>query len=65
MLNELLDAFEMEHKFAPQTIDNLLDYCQKKYIHGEIDFKTYRAFYNCLHEKGAVSAHEISIEKKV
>ncbi|WP_249870140.1 YppF family protein [Oceanobacillus saliphilus] len=64
MLNELLDAFEMEHKFAPQTIDNLLDYYQKKYINGEIDIKTYQNIYSCLHEKGAVSAHESSLLEK-
>ncbi|MFC4024491.1 YppF family protein [Oceanobacillus longus] len=59
MLNQLLNDFEMEHKFAPHTIDNLLDYYQKKYINGEIDIKTYHDIYSCLHEKGAVSAHEI------
>lgn len=65
MLNKLLDAFETEHKYAPHTIDNLLDYYQKKYIHGEIDIKAYRTIYYCLHEKGAISAHEYTYYKKL
>ncbi|WP_010650045.1 YppF family protein [Oceanobacillus massiliensis] len=63
MIHELLDDFENEHKFAPLTIDNLLDYYQKKYINGEIDIKKYHNIYSCLHEKGAVSAHEYSLNK--
>ncbi|SET14503.1 YppF-like protein [Oceanobacillus limi] len=58
LVNELVTAYEAERKEAPRTMNDLLDYYQKKYIAGEIDIKDYRDVYNFLHQQGATSAHE-------
>ncbi|GAB3060290.1 YppF family protein [Virgibacillus ainsalahensis] len=57
-INELLAAYESERKHSPETINNLLDFYQKKYIIGEIDIQHYRDIYFYLHKEGATSAHD-------
>ncbi|MUK90139.1 hypothetical protein GMD78_17335 [Ornithinibacillus sp. L9] len=58
LVNELITVYESERKESPRTLNDLLDYFQKKYISGEIDIKSYRDIYNFLHQQGATSAHE-------
>ncbi|WP_047982463.1 YppF family protein [Ornithinibacillus contaminans] len=58
LINELISDYESERKEAPKTLNDLLDYYQKKYIAGEIDIRSYREVFNFLHQQGATSAHE-------
>ncbi|MFD2042714.1 YppF family protein [Ornithinibacillus salinisoli] len=58
LVNELITVYESERKETPETLNDLLDYFQKKYIAGEIDIKNYRDIFNFLHQQGATSAHE-------
>ncbi|MBC5636673.1 YppF family protein [Ornithinibacillus hominis] len=60
LINELVSDYEMERKESPKTLNDILDYYQKKYIAGEIDIRFYRDVYNYLHQQGATSAHEYS-----
>lgn len=58
LINELVTDYEMERRESPKTLNDILDYYQKKYITGEIDIRFYRDVYNYLHQQGATSAHE-------
>ncbi|MEN2767667.1 YppF family protein [Ornithinibacillus xuwenensis] len=58
LINELISVYETERQESPKTLNDLLDYFQKKYIAGDIDIKSYRDIYNFLHQQGATSAHE-------
>ncbi|PAV29229.1 hypothetical protein CIL05_12595 [Virgibacillus profundi] len=58
LINEITSVFESQHKQSPESVNDLLDYYQKKYIAEEIDIKDYRRIYFQLHKQGAVSAHE-------
>lgn len=59
MPNEaLLIMYEQAREEKPESINNLLDFFQEKYIAEEISIKDYRAIFSQLHEQGATSAHE-------
>jgi hypothetical protein len=58
LIDELITLYEAERKEAPKTLNDILDYFQRKYIAGEIDIKSYRDVFNFLHQHGATSAHE-------
>ncbi|MFC4559243.1 YppF family protein [Virgibacillus kekensis] len=55
---DLINDYETERKQAPESINAILDFYQKKYISGDIDITEYRAVYHYLHRQGAISAHE-------
>ncbi|WP_100011440.1 YppF family protein [Lentibacillus sediminis] len=58
MLNDLLAAYEIERHHGPDSLNDVLDFYQKKYISGEIDIISYRNIYYYLNKEGAESAHE-------
>jgi len=64
MMNTLISTFKKERNQAPQSINELLDYFQRKYIIGEITINDYRQIFACLHKEGAVSAYEDTELKK-
>ncbi|GAB4073938.1 hypothetical protein GCM10028778_14410 [Barrientosiimonas marina] len=55
---ELITIFETERNRPPESINDLLDFYQQKYITGVIDISHYRKVYYYLHRQGAISAHE-------
>lgn len=59
-IDELLLIFKQETKYKPASIHHVLDFFQSKYITGKINVKRYRDIYHCLHEQGAISAHELA-----
>ncbi|GIO25729.1 YppF family protein [Ornithinibacillus bavariensis] len=59
LIHELITIYEAERKESPKTLNDLLDYFQRKYIAEEIDIKSYREIFNLLHQEGATSAHEL------
>lgn len=56
--NNIAKPYEQERKQKPESLNQLLDYYQGKYIASEIDIKQYRNVYYYLQAKGATSAHE-------
>lgn len=57
-LNELIQAYEREKNEAPETADQLLDFCQKQYVHGLLSSHSYRELFQQLHHEGAESPHK-------
>ncbi|WP_188455272.1 YppF family protein [Virgibacillus oceani] len=57
-LTELIKAYEHDRKRKFESINQLLDFYQNKYIAGEIDLLAYREIYNYLDKQGARSSHE-------
>lgn len=62
-LNELIDDYQLKQRQTPQTVNDLLDFYQKKYINGEIDIASYREIFSLLHVKGAISAHDHALPR--
>lgn len=60
-LKGLILDFEHNQKQSYESINQLLDYYQKKYIAGDIDIVTYRKIFHYLDEQGAKSSHEYVI----
>ncbi|MDC3413720.1 YppF family protein [Aquibacillus sp. 3ASR75-11] len=60
LLNDLILSYEQDRNQHPDSPDALLDYCQQKYIYGEIEVGNYRKIYQYLHSQGATSSHEIT-----
>ncbi|WP_106498046.1 YppF family protein [Lentibacillus sp. Marseille-P4043] len=60
-LNELIKTYEQDRKQAYGSINQLLDFYQKKYIAGEIDITSYQEIFHILHDKGAKSSHEYAL----
>ena len=58
VISELVDAYQNECNQTPDSVNDLLDYYQKKYIKDEIDVNYYREIYMFLSKQGAFSAHE-------
>ncbi|WP_284139451.1 MULTISPECIES: YppF family protein [unclassified Virgibacillus] len=58
LINKLITTFEAERNQLPESMNDLLDFYQKKYIFGEIDISEYRRLYGYLAGRGAISAHE-------
>ncbi|RDW18250.1 hypothetical protein CWR48_11740 [Oceanobacillus arenosus] len=58
LIHELVHAFASERNYTPDSVNQLLDFYQHKYILEEIDIKNYRRIFDCLHKQGAISAHE-------
>ncbi|MBB6453009.1 hypothetical protein HNQ94_001457 [Salirhabdus euzebyi] len=58
-LSDLIKAFEKEKKQWPESPNVLLDFCQYKYNKGELETKDYRNLFAQLHNKGAVSSHQL------
>ncbi|RLL45046.1 hypothetical protein D8M04_09235 [Oceanobacillus piezotolerans] len=57
-IHDLVDTFISERHYSPDTINNLLDYYQQKYITGKIEPNDYRNIFAYLHKQGATSAYE-------
>ncbi|WP_226037684.1 YppF family protein [Aquibacillus saliphilus] len=57
-LKNLISLYTYERNHEPNSIDQLLDFCQQIYIRGEIDIYQYRIFFQHLHNDGAISCHE-------
>ncbi|GGD17862.1 hypothetical protein N780_03510 [Pontibacillus chungwhensis BH030062] len=56
-LEELLQSYVKEFNQQPDSPNELLDYCQRMYVNGELDFHSYRQLFQHLHEEGATSSH--------
>ncbi|WP_085992760.1 YppF family protein [Oceanobacillus senegalensis] len=65
LIHDLVDMFITERNHTPDSVNNLLDYFQYKYIAGEINIKDYRHIFTYLHKKGAVSAFEYIEERPI
>jgi vacuolar-type H+-ATPase subunit C/Vma6 len=58
LMSELADEYRHECKCTPASVNDLLDYYQRKYINGDIDIIYYREIYMFLSKQGAFSSHE-------
>jgi hypothetical protein len=58
LISELVHTYQDECNHTPASVNDLLDYYQKKYINDEIDITYYREIYLFLQKQGAVSSHE-------
>ncbi|GAB3789988.1 YppF family protein [Virgibacillus kimchii] len=58
LISELVDMYQNECNHTPASVNDLLDYYQRKYINDEIDITYYREIYMFLSRQGAISAHE-------
>ncbi|RDW19936.1 YppF family protein [Oceanobacillus chungangensis] len=66
LIHELVHAFASERNYTPDSVDQLLDFYQNKYIAQEIDIKNYRRIFEYLHKQGAISAFEYKqLEKSI
>lgn len=54
----LLSMYQKERNGEPDSINQMLDFLQKKYIAGEITIEQYKEYYSYLHNLGAISAYE-------
>ncbi|WP_099157218.1 YppF family protein [Virgibacillus ndiopensis] len=63
-LTELIESYERDSKRRFESINQLLDHYQNKYITEEIDLLAYREIYNFLDKQGATSSHEYVYEGK-
>ncbi|MFA1818975.1 YppF family protein [Virgibacillus oceani] len=57
-ISELVHTYQNDCNHTPDSVNDLLDYYQKKYIIGDIDVIYYREIYMFLSKQGAISAHE-------
>lgn len=57
-LQELIQTYEKEKQETPETVDQLLDFCQKQYIQGSLSSQAYRDLFQQLHQEGAESPHK-------
>ncbi|MEN1970353.1 YppF family protein [Lentibacillus sp. N15] len=62
-LYELAQAYEHNRGVAYQSINQLLDFYQQKYISGDIDITTYQEVFHVLHEQGATSSHDYAFQQ--
>lgn len=53
MLEVLIQRFESVNKRNPSHVNELLDYLQKCYIHGEITITEYKGFFSELDKQHA------------
>lgn len=60
-LKTLISAYEHDRKQNYESVNQLLDFYQKKYITGKIDIKSYQKIFLCLHDQGATSSHEYAL----
>ncbi|CDQ40668.1 MULTISPECIES: YppF family protein [Virgibacillus] len=61
-IDQLIQMYHHEKNQLPNSMNDILDHYQKKYITGEIDIVKYREIYSFLKIQGAISAHEFSYE---
>lgn len=57
-INKLITNYEAERNQSPESINDLLDFYQKKYVYEEIDIVEYWRILAYLYDRGASSAHE-------
>ncbi|GAA0447493.1 MAG: YppF family protein [Bacillota bacterium] len=57
-IDQLIQMYQHERNQSPNSMNDILDYYQKKYVTGEIDIVMYREIYSFLKIQGASSAHE-------
>ncbi|TCT22444.1 YppF-like protein [Melghiribacillus thermohalophilus] len=57
-INELIQDYMNERNQYPESVNHLLDYCQQKYINGELPIHDYRILFKKLLDRGAVSAYQ-------
>ena len=57
-LHDLQRIYKRDQGENSQSINQLSDFYQKKYINCDIDIATYQKVYYFLHDQGAVSSHE-------
>ncbi|KKE78020.1 YppF family protein [Oceanobacillus caeni] len=55
---DLVDRYMSVRNHMPDSVNDLLDFYQHKYIMGEIDIKDYRHIFAYLHKQGAISAFD-------
>lgn len=58
LISELVHTYQSERNHTPASVNDLLDYYQRKYINEDIDVIYYREIYMFLSKQGAISAHE-------
>jgi len=64
MLEGLIQGFTMDKKRTPSNVNELLDYIQKCYIHGEISISEYKKFFNELDKNKAEKPQSYMIRNK-
>lgn len=57
-LYDLQQIYKQDQGEDSSSVNQLLDFYQKKYINRDIDISTYQKVFYLLHDQGAVSAHE-------
>lgn len=57
-LDDLEQVYKQDNGKASPTVNQLLDFYQKKYINNDIDIITYKNVFRLLHDQGAISSHE-------
>ncbi|WP_171038066.1 YppF family protein [Aquibacillus sediminis] len=58
-LQELMSLYRRERHHEPGSMNEVLDFCKRKYVLGEIDIGNYRQLMETLHNEGATSCHEL------
>jgi hypothetical protein len=64
MLEVLIERFKSGEKRNPSNVNELLDYIQKCYIHGEITILEYKNFFSELDKKNAEKPQSYIIRNK-
>jgi YppF-like protein len=64
MLEDLIQRFNTVNKRNPSHVNELLDYIQKCYIHGELTISEYKGFFNELDKKNAEKPEAYFIKNK-
>jgi hypothetical protein len=54
LLEDLIIKFILCRKYTPSNVNDLLDFLQKEYVHGEISIDEYRNLFRELNARGAV-----------
>lgn len=62
---DLVDKYVSTRNYMPDSVNDLLDFYQNKYIMGEIDIQSYRHIFEYLHKQGATSAFEFKGEQSI
>ncbi|MFD1850044.1 YppF family protein [Oceanobacillus bengalensis] len=62
-IHDLVDRYIKERKYSPDSINDILDFYQQKYISGEIGLNNYKSIFSYLHKQGAISAYDYDVEQ--
>ncbi|MBO8156244.1 MAG: hypothetical protein H0Z32_07295 [Bacillaceae bacterium] len=57
-VNQLISEYVNQRNQQPESVNDLLDFCQQQYIRGNLHIEDYYSLFKELHEQGAVSAYQ-------